>query len=493
MGAARDRAGPGRARPGRIGVRAGQRAHRPARQPRRGRAARACRAPTSTASTRARRCRTPRPATAIPKPARRSSTSPTARSSACSSTTSPSTSATASCAATSGCSTSAPACCDAGSSGSRRPASTVRVSSVRLVSFAQRAVAAMLYEVEPLDAPARLVVQSELVANEPMPARSGDPRAARPSDVAAALRAVLRPRRAGRARAHRTQQSGLRLAAGMDHLVEGPPGTETADGEQRRPRARDDHRRRRAGPAAAHRQVPRLRLVEPSARRRRCAIRSPPRWPRRARTGWDGLLAEQRAYLDDFWERADVELEGDAELQQAVRFALFHTLQAGARGERRAIAAKGLTGPGYDGHAFWDTETFVLPVLTYTAPARRPRRAALAPRDAGPGARAGRAARARGRGVPVAHDRRARSARATGRRERPPSTSTPTSPTPSAATRPRPTTRPSSARPGSSCSSRRRGCGARSVTTTPTAAFASTASPARTSTAPSPTTTSTPT
>ncbi len=81
-----------------------------------------------------------------------------------------------------------------------------------------------------------------------------------------------------------------------------------------------------------------------------------------------GLLAEQREYLDKFWERADVEVEGDAELQQAVRFALFHTLQAGARGEQRAIAAKGLTGPGYDGHTFWDTETFVLPVLTYTAP-----------------------------------------------------------------------------------------------------------------------------
>src|SRR5438034_5492008 len=85
-------------------------------------------------------------------------------------------------------------------------------------------------------------------------------------------------------------------------------------------------------------------------------------------TGWDGLLDGQRAYLDDFWASADVELEGDTELQQAVRFALFHTLQAGARAEQRAIAAKGLTGPGYDGHAFWDTERFVLPVLTYTAP-----------------------------------------------------------------------------------------------------------------------------
>jgi alpha,alpha-trehalose phosphorylase len=85
-------------------------------------------------------------------------------------------------------------------------------------------------------------------------------------------------------------------------------------------------------------------------------------------TGWDGLLAEQRAYLDDFWASAVVELEGDPEIQQAVRFALFHVLQAGARGECRPIPAKGLTGPGYDGHAFWDTETFVLPVLTMTMP-----------------------------------------------------------------------------------------------------------------------------
>ena len=84
--------------------------------------------------------------------------------------------------------------------------------------------------------------------------------------------------------------------------------------------------------------------------------------------GWDRLVEEQRQYLDDFWDRADVELEGDAELQQAVRFALFHILQAGARAEQRAIPAKGLTGSGYDGHAFWDTESFVLPVLTYTAP-----------------------------------------------------------------------------------------------------------------------------
>jgi alpha,alpha-trehalose phosphorylase len=79
-------------------------------------------------------------------------------------------------------------------------------------------------------------------------------------------------------------------------------------------------------------------------------------------------VAEQRAYLDEFWETADVEIDGDAELQQAVRLATFHVLQAGARAERRAIGAKGLTGEGYDGHTFWDTETFCLPVLAHLAP-----------------------------------------------------------------------------------------------------------------------------
>jgi alpha,alpha-trehalose phosphorylase len=64
-------------------------------------------------------------------------------------------------------------------------------------------------------------------------------------------------------------------------------------------------------------------------------------------SGWDGLLAEQRAYLDDFWDRAGVDIDGDTEIQQAVRFALFHVLQAGARAETKPIPAKGLTGPGY--------------------------------------------------------------------------------------------------------------------------------------------------
>jgi trehalose/maltose hydrolase-like predicted phosphorylase len=86
------------------------------------------------------------------------------------------------------------------------------------------------------------------------------------------------------------------------------------------------------------------------------------------RTGWDRLRAGQRAVLDDFWAHADVQVEGDAELQQAVRFALFHVFQAAAQATDRGIPAKGLTGTGYDGHTFWDTEVFVMPVLNHVWP-----------------------------------------------------------------------------------------------------------------------------
>ena len=84
--------------------------------------------------------------------------------------------------------------------------------------------------------------------------------------------------------------------------------------------------------------------------------------------GWDSLVEDQREALDLFWACADVEIDGAPAIQQAVRVALFHTFQAGLRAEQRAIPSKGLTGPGYDGHAFWDAEMFVLPVLTATAP-----------------------------------------------------------------------------------------------------------------------------
>ena len=243
----------------------------------------------------------------------------------------------------------------------------VRVRSTRLVSFVQRSVAAILYEVEPLESPVRVVAQSELVANEPSSsARSADPRAAAALEAPLlsegfldhGLRAVL---------SHTTRSSKLGMAAGMDHVVEGPEETDTAV------ESREDLARVTVATDLALGQP--LRVVKFlayswSSRRSHPALRDEvvAALAEARHTGWDGLLAAQLDYLDAFWERADVELDGDPELQQAMRFALFQTLQAGARVEQRAIAAKGLTGPGYDGHTFWDSERFILPVLTYAVP-----------------------------------------------------------------------------------------------------------------------------
>ena len=72
--------------------------------------------------------------------------------------------------------------------------------------------------------------------------------------------------------------------------------------------------------------------------------------------------------LGKFWNRADVEVRGDVELQQVMRFNLFHIYQSSARADGMGIPAKGLTGHGYEGHYFWDTEIYILPFVIYTSP-----------------------------------------------------------------------------------------------------------------------------
>jgi alpha,alpha-trehalose phosphorylase len=242
----------------------------------------------------------------------------------------------------------------------------IRIRTVRLVSFTQRAVVAVLYEVEPLEASARLILQSELVANEQVPPTSKDPRVAAVLDHPLQAEEMLEQRTGGLL-VHRTKASGLRMAAAMEHLVEAPgKHAITTEGHPDWLRTTvacklEPGQKLRVVKLAAYgwssyRSLPAIRdqvgAALASARL----------------DGWEGLVEAQRDYLDAFWDHSDVKVEGDPEIQQAVRFGLFHTLQAGARAEKRPIGSKGLTGPGYDGHTFWDAEMFVLPALTYTQP-----------------------------------------------------------------------------------------------------------------------------
>jgi len=214
----------------------------------------------------------------------------------------------------------------------------VRLHTERLVSFSQRSVAAVFYEIEALDDAARVVVQSELVANEQLPVWRGDPRAA------AVLETPLRSERDRAAGTmvelvHITHHSEIRVAAAIDHVFDGPESLGVSSESE------PDAGRVTATVVLAPGE--KLRMVKfisygwseqrslPALRDQAAAALVAAR-----QTGWSGLVAEQREYLDAFWARADVEVDGDPEVQQAVRFALFHVLQAGARAERRAIPAK---------------------------------------------------------------------------------------------------------------------------------------------------------
>lgn len=90
---------------------------------------------------------------------------------------------------------------------------------------------------------------------------------------------------------------------------------------------------------------------------------------RRARSaGRETIVKSQADWLQGFWERSDIEIDGDDALQQAVRWNLFQLAQATASSQEQGVAAKGVTGGGYDGHYFWDTEVYVVPFLAYTNP-----------------------------------------------------------------------------------------------------------------------------
>jgi alpha,alpha-trehalose phosphorylase len=243
----------------------------------------------------------------------------------------------------------------------------VALRSKRLVSLQWRHLAAISYEVTLLSGAAELAIASELVTHLPRPTGEDDPRVGFRMDESA-----LEP--TGQACDStrvwlelRTRSSGIGLACGMEHLietelrhsiessVEQDEGRvvfflDTAPGVPARvTKLLGYHHTDNAAPGDLVRRVNRT-------------------LDRAVNDGFDRIAEVQRERLDSFWEHSDIAIEGPADIQQAVRFSLFQIRQASARVEGHGIGAKGLTGRGYEGQYFWDTEIYVLPVLTYTQP-----------------------------------------------------------------------------------------------------------------------------
>jgi alpha,alpha-trehalose phosphorylase len=255
-----------------------------------------------------------------------------------------------------------------------RAGKRVSIRSRRLASLEHRHLAAISYEVTLLDAEAPVVISSELLYEPKEENATGDPRArqlagrvlasreSRASDV----RIVL---------GHATRHSGMTLASGVDHALE----TDCAHASETK-HAKDSGKV--VYSVDARRGVP-IRLTKyltyHSSRRVDAAElceRAERSLDRAKHHGFDDLLESQRRYLDDFWRRSDIQVTSDPrytdrnveQTQQAIRFNLFQLLQATARAEGSGVPAKGLTGDGYEGHYFWDTEIYVLPFLIYTDP-----------------------------------------------------------------------------------------------------------------------------
>ena len=252
----------------------------------------------------------------------------------------------------------------------------VQVRSRRMVSFTQRHLAVITFEVTVLDRPAPVAIVSQLLNRQD---GEGEYRTRHTGAVAAD------PRRAeeftGRVLepavhwgddervvlGYRATGSRMTLAVGADHTLETENQHEVVT-------AVEGDAARHVFRVHAEPGVPisLTKVVAYYSSRGEAPTELATRVRRtldRVRVeGVDTQLADQRTWLADYWARSDVEIEGQPEVQQAVRWNLFQVAQAVARAEGNGISAKGVTGSGYGGHYFWDTELYVVPYLTYTSP-----------------------------------------------------------------------------------------------------------------------------
>jgi len=243
----------------------------------------------------------------------------------------------------------------------------IRVKSRRLVSFVHRHLAAMCYEVTVLNDNAHLILSSEMMTRKGNREKDIDPRRSQGFDGRVLVPKLSQAEDRRVLLCHQTRNSGLRVACGMDHTIDAEK-VYTCESE-----CQDDLGRVFFSVEAEPERP--VRLVKymayhysDDASPEELRARAERTLRRGLDIGFDGLLEEQRETLDDFWSRSDIEIEGDPAVQQAVRFNLFQLFQATARVEGCGIPAKGLTGQGYEGHYFWDSEIYVLPFVIYTAP-----------------------------------------------------------------------------------------------------------------------------
>ena len=266
-----------------------------------------------------------------------------------------------------------------------RTGARVRVVSERMVSMEHRHLAVLRLSLELLDSPAAITITSQLVNRQDVATSATGPAAADSRRGRTFDRRVLDPVLQTHADAgspgggtvtlgYRCRGSGMTIAAAYRHAVTAGSGvafdTELA-ADLAATTMRFDagqgetvtltkylayHSSSQVSEASG--DVP----IDELADRCRSTLDAA------EASGWELALAAQQAWLDGFWARTDIAIMGDDAAQQAIRWNLFQMAQASAQIGGRGIAAKAVTAAGYDGHYFWDTEVYMVPLLAYTNP-----------------------------------------------------------------------------------------------------------------------------
>ncbi len=260
----------------------------------------------------------------------------------------------------------------------RTPAGNrVHVRSRRMVSFLDRHLAVMTFEVTVLDSPAPVAISSQIInrqdgLDEYRTKASRDGGIADPRKAEAFNRRVLQPDISSQSGdrtvlGYTCTNSGMSIAVAADDTISTECEVEHL-GEVKPDFAKQEFRIE----AEPGKKITLTKAVSYHTSRnvppRELASRCRRTLDRVLSDGVDEQFVEQRDWLTNFWARSDVEVEGQPELQQAIRWNLFQLAQAVARAEGYGIPAKGVTAQGYGGHYFWDTEIYVVPFFVYTSP-----------------------------------------------------------------------------------------------------------------------------
>jgi alpha,alpha-trehalose phosphorylase len=257
----------------------------------------------------------------------------------------------------------------------------VEIEDERMVSFEEKHLAVLRLRVTVLNSDAPVTISSQLINRQDGEGIYGGSAPIRRGSTATGFdprktqklhERVLQPREFWQdgdrsALSYEVTESGMTIAVVADHLVD----TENAYDARRliepdisknvfRVQAKAGVPTTLTKVVSYHtsRGVPARELVDRSRRTVDRALSQ----------GVEHAFERQRDWLQGFWDRSDVRIEGHPDLQQATRWCLFQLAQAAARADGQGVPAKGMTGSGYSGHYFWDTEIYVLPFLAYTTP-----------------------------------------------------------------------------------------------------------------------------